>query len=294
MLTALSLGGTMYMPATRPDLWDVVKGNKFPELRSLVICLEDAVVDADVDMAKANLKELLVKLKTTERYVKHPKLFVRPRNIDMAKELAEWSDIEHLDGMVLPKFGLENLRLWESIIPESLAVMPTLESAEVFDHICMRELRQALQTDFRQPLVLRIGGNDLLSCLSTRRPASATIYQTPVGQLIGSLCGQFLPHGFALSAPVCEHFGHIKLLQDELEIDIQHGLSGKTIINPAQIAIVNQAYQVNNIELDEANSILNKDAKAVFSSHGSMLEPATHYRWANRILERANIFGVKQ
>lgn len=294
MLTALSLGATMYMPATRPELWDVVKGSKYPELRSLVICLEDAVSDADVEFAKANLKKLLETLKNEERFVKHPFLFVRPRNIEMAKELAEWDDFLLVDGVVLPKFGLDNLLTWNEVIPSNLAVMPTLESADVFDPICMRELRQALQQDYRDVLVLRIGGNDLLSCLSTRRPSSVTIYQTPLGQLIGNLCGQFLPYGFSLSSPVCEHFGQIKLLQDELEFDIQHGLSGKTIINPSQIAIVHQAYQVNNIEYEEAKSILNKDAKAVFSSNGSMLEPATHYRWAQRILERASIFGLKK
>ena len=35
MLSALSLGATLYMPATRPDLWQVVNGEKYPELRSL-------------------------------------------------------------------------------------------------------------------------------------------------------------------------------------------------------------------------------------------------------------------
>jgi hypothetical protein len=35
--------------------------------------------------------------------------------------------------------------------------MPTLEDAEAFDMGAMRELRQALQQDFRQVLVLRIG-----------------------------------------------------------------------------------------------------------------------------------------
>jgi hypothetical protein len=29
MLSALSLGATLYMPATRPDLWQVVNGEKY-------------------------------------------------------------------------------------------------------------------------------------------------------------------------------------------------------------------------------------------------------------------------
>lgn len=293
MSSALSLGATLYMPATRQDLWQVVKGEKYPELRSLVVCLEDAITEQDIELAKCNLKKLLQQIENEERYVQRPKLLVRPRHVQMAEELAQWQEIGQIDGMVLPKFGLNNLLAWQQILPDFVQVLPTLETVETFDMFAMRELRQALQQDFRQVLVLRIGGNDLMNCLAIRRPSDVTIYQTAIGQLIGQLCGQFLPHGFALSSPVCEHFSQVKLLQDELHLDIQHGLSGKTIIHPSQIAIVHQAYQVNDIELKQAQDILNQDAKAVFSCHGSMLEPATHYRWAERILERANIFGLK-
>ncbi|MFU8925665.1 HpcH/HpaI aldolase/citrate lyase family protein [Acinetobacter puyangensis] len=293
MQSALSLGATLYMPATRHDLWQVVKGEKYPELRSLVVCLEDAVAEHDLDYAKQNLKTLLLRLKNEDRRQPYPMLFVRPRHLNMAKELAQWSDISLIDGMVLPKFGLENLLYWQQAIPSCLQVMPTLESAETFDMATIRELRQALQTDFRPVLTLRIGGNDLLNCLALRRPYDLTIYQTLLGQLISNLCGQFLPYGFALSAPVFEHFSQMKLFQEELYLDIQYGLSGKTIIHPAQIPFVHQAYQVNEIELKQAQQVLDQDAQAVFSLQGSMMEPATHRRWAERILERAKFFGLK-
>ena len=68
MLSALSLGATLYMPATRPDLWQVVNGEKYPELRSLVICLEDAVSEHEVEAAKVNLKHLLQRI--LKNYVK--------------------------------------------------------------------------------------------------------------------------------------------------------------------------------------------------------------------------------
>ena len=56
MLSALSLGATLYMPATRPDLWQVVNGEKYPELRSLVICPEDAVSEHEVEGCKSQFK----------------------------------------------------------------------------------------------------------------------------------------------------------------------------------------------------------------------------------------------
>ena len=292
MLSALSLGATLYIPATRPDLWPIVTGEKYPELRSLVICLEDAITEQDVELAKQNLKQLLQKLQQQQWHEQHPKVFIRPRHIAMAAELAEWQEITALDGMVLPKFGLANFKQWLDVLPATLHYMPTLETADSFDMEQMKELRQALP-EFHKVLVLRIGGNDLLNCLALRRPSDVTLYQTPIGTLIANLAGQFLPYGFALSAPVCEHFSQVKLLQDELYLDLQYGLSGKTVIHPAQISIVHQAYQVNEIELKQAQDILQDGCKAVFACHGSMLEPATHRRWAERILERAKVFGLK-
>ncbi|MGL1829790.1 UNVERIFIED_CONTAM: citrate lyase beta chain [Acinetobacter sp. HSTU-ASm16] len=292
MLSALSLGATLYIPATRSDLWPIVTGEKYPELRSLVICLEDAITEQDVELAKQNLKQLLQKLQQQQRHEQYPKIFIRPRHIAMAADLAEWREITALDGMVLPKFGLANFKQWLDVLPATLHYMPTLETADSFDMEQMKELRQAL-SEFHKVLVLRIGGNDLLNCLALRRPSDVTLYQTPIGTLIANLAGQFLPYGFALSAPVCEHFSQVKLLQDELYLDLQYGLSGKTVIHPAQISIVHQAYQVNEIELKQAQDILQDGCKAVFACHGSMLEPATHRRWAERILERAKVFGLK-
>ncbi|MEZ7186179.1 HpcH/HpaI aldolase/citrate lyase family protein, partial [Pseudomonas aeruginosa] len=50
-ISPFALGATLYMPATRDDILDVVFGMKIPELRSLVVCLEDAVAAIDVESA---------------------------------------------------------------------------------------------------------------------------------------------------------------------------------------------------------------------------------------------------
>ena len=59
-ISPFALGATLYMPATRDDILDVVFGMKIPELRSLVVCLEDAVAAIDVESALANLQALLM------------------------------------------------------------------------------------------------------------------------------------------------------------------------------------------------------------------------------------------
>jgi citrate lyase beta subunit len=293
MLSPYSLGATLYMPATRDDLWIVASGQKIPTLRSLVICLEDAVSDNDISMAINHLQLLLHRLAHEERSSHAPLLFVRPRNIQMAAKMADWSYINQIDGIVLPKFDLGSMRAWHKVLPSNMLLLPTLETAEIYDAYAMRELRQALQYDFPPVLTLRIGGNDLLACLGLRRPAHQTLYQTPLGGLIAMLVGNFVPHGFALTSPVCEYFQDPTLLKQELAIDIQHGLVGKTIIHPSQIEHVHAALEVKADEYHAAQAILKPDAHAVFSFEGAMLEPATHRAWAQRICERATYYGVK-
>ena len=49
------LGATLYMPATRKDIAEVVLEGKIPGLRSLVVCPEDAVSEHDIPFAIQNL-----------------------------------------------------------------------------------------------------------------------------------------------------------------------------------------------------------------------------------------------
>jgi citrate lyase beta subunit len=295
-ISPYALGATLYMPATRTDLLAVVRGEKIPSLRSLVICLEDAVSETDINFALDNLQRLLLELSSGQpRYKDAPLVFVRPRNLAMATQLVEWPLISLIDGLVLPKFTLHDLPIWQHLIASTqLWVMPTLETKEVFDAGAMTELAAALLKEDlgSRVLALRIGGNDLLSCLGLRRSQKQSIYQSPLGYVIGMLSGVMGAAGFALTAPVFERLDNPALLQTELENDIEHGLVGKTAIHPSQIAIIHQALQVNADDYKAARMILNQSAPAVFQHNGAMCEPATHVRWAKRILERAHWYGV--
>jgi citrate lyase beta subunit len=50
------------------------------------------------------------------------------------------------------------------------------------------------------------------------------------------LATTFLPHGFALTAPVFEGLAHPDVLQAEVRRNVEHGLLGKTAVHPDQIA----------------------------------------------------------
>ncbi|HEY0114620.1 MAG TPA: HpcH/HpaI aldolase/citrate lyase family protein, partial [Allosphingosinicella sp.] len=180
-----------------------------------------------------------------------------------------------------------------SLASDEHLLMPTLETREVFDQSELRRLRDQLLSIEHRILAIRIGGNDLLHNLGTRRSLVRTAYQGPLGGTIAVLVSAFAPFGFSLSAPVFEHFDKPDLLREEVEHDIEHGLLTKTAIHPSQIDIIQNGYRVGPDELAEARAILAGDKGGVFSLNGSMCEPATHGRWARAIVKRAGIYGVK-
>jgi len=71
------------------------------------------------------------------------------------------------------------------------------------------------------------------------------------------------------------------------------GLFGKTAIHPNQIPVIEAGFRVSPKDLEEAKRILMPDAAAVFKMNGRMCEPTTHTKWAQAIVERAGIYGVK-
>ncbi|WP_367162547.1 HpcH/HpaI aldolase/citrate lyase family protein [Kosakonia cowanii] len=300
MTTRLSpwhLGATLYMPATRNDIAGAILDGKIPGLRSLVICLEDAVSETDMPDALANLAQLLHTLNDAKQAVGNaewPLVFIRPRHPEMGKWLTEHFDLSAVDGFVLPKFTLSALPQWWEIMGNThLCMMPTLETEEVFDVVQMRELAIALLAHpcHNRIIALRIGGNDLMNVVSLRRPRDLTLYDSPMGYVIKMLVSVFAPRDFALTAPVCEHIDDHEVMARELALDMAHGLVGKTAIHPRQIAVIERALMVTQGEHSDALRILNS-TQAVFKSQGSMCEPATHRRWAAGILERAQVYGL--
>ncbi|MFS1162287.1 HpcH/HpaI aldolase/citrate lyase family protein [Aeromonas salmonicida] len=296
-LSAYGLGATLYMPATRLDIVETIVTRKIEGLRSLVICLEDAVSADDVPVALANLKTMMASLKVAKQQNEEdswPLIFIRPRDEAMGTMLVAEYDLSAADGFVLPKFTHDSLDRWHEILNKShLCWMPTLETEEVFDVAAMQALASTLATHPSRDkiLALRIGGNDLMNCISLRRSRSYTLYDGPMGYIIKMLVAVFGAKGFAMTAPVCEHIEDHHLLEQELVLDIAHGLVGKTAIHPNQIGVIQKAFMVSSLDQQDALRIINS-TQAVFKASGAMCEPSTHRRWANSILERVHYFGI--
>ena len=290
------LGASLYMPATRTDIWQIITRQKIPDIHSIIICLEDAINETDVPIALNNIKELLQTWHNNPPPAR-PLVFIRPRHTAMLRQLSDFAHIHHIDGFVLPKVDMVSLADWRYAcqnLNHQQFIMPTLETALVFGSAHNHELAIAFSEGFdQQILAVRVGGNDLLSCLRMRRLPNVTLYESPLGSLLYRLLGVFVPHGFYLSSPVFEYLDKPALFAQELKTDVALGLVGKTIIHPTQIAMVTDAFRVCQQEYKQACAILDKNAKAVFKQDNTMLEPATHKAWANEIIARKNVFGLQ-
>ena len=288
------LGASLYTPATRPDLVALGSG-KISGLSSLIYCTEDAVREADVPRALDNLRAALPQLPLTGS----PLRFIRARNPDVLAQLLTLN-LNAVTGFVLPKIHDGNLAEYMRVLERSgqdhLKVMPTLETREALSETRMTLLRDLIFMEGwpGRVLSLRVGGNDLMHALGVRRVPGRTLYEGPLERVMGMLVGVFKPYGLSLSSPVYEVYSDPGTLAREVAQDLEYGLCGKTIIHPAQLATVLEGYRVPESELLEARAILAPDAPAVFSMHGRMCEPATHSRWAQDVLARAELYGVRR
>lgn len=289
-MSGVELGATLYFPATRPDLETIARGG-IPGLRSAVICLEDAVAERDRGAALGNLVRLLLSLRLRAPRLR---LYARPRDPLMLRDIARMAGVDALEGFVLPKARAGNLDAWLAALPSGAhRMMPTIECAEAFDAGALRRLRDALLPHRERVTAVRVGGNDILGLLGTRRSRVRTAWEGPLANVLRDVAGTFLPAGFDVAAPVFEHYGEPDTLAREVELDLEHGLLTKTAIHPSQIDPIHAAYRPSREELTEARAILAPDASAVFGRGGSLCEPATHRGWALRTLERARVHGVE-
>jgi len=293
-LDAMRLGATLYMPAVHPALDAIARGERRTRLRSIVVCLEDALHRDDVARGLERLQRLLAGLAGERPRAAGPRLFVRPRDRHMARHIAALPGIEHIEGFVVPKITPEEVpRWWQLVQGTALRLMPTLESGWVFDPIALAEFAAALDEQPAGRLVaLRIGGNDLLASLRLRRTRGRTLHDGPLAWGLSQLMCQLGARGHALTAPVFDVLDDADTLARECALDAAFGFVGKTAVHPDQVPVIEAGFRVQASELASAREALAPQADAVFQCDGHMLEPAVHAAWAQRTLARAQAYGV--
>ena len=311
---AYSVGGLMYSPANNPDVAGHVLNGDWPGLTALCLCLEDAIQDMAVERAEAILGDTLETL--GEGSTPLPLLFVRVKSPEhlahVRRALGGRGNI--LTGYVFPKFDLSNAEAYleelcraDAQRREPLYGMPILESLPIACASTRREslaaLRSVLDNSRERILNVRVGGNDFCNLYRLRRTVRQSIYDLGVVRDILVDIVNMFSDEYTVSGPVWEYYGEPggeweRGLRRELELDIANGFFGKTAIHPAQLPVIGDSLRVSALDLADAKQILNwsDDERAVAGSAagGRMNEVKCHGRWAERILLRARLYGVRE
>lgn len=281
------LCASLYVPANHDGLGDSLQGLHPAAPRSVIACTEDAIGEADVDVALATLHEFL---RTLPRVSVGPLRFIRPRSPAVLRAILRIPGIENVHGFVIPKADADSLPEYLRVLGRRpFRLMPILETAAVFDREGIASIRDLLGRPAIRPLILalRIGGNDLLRLLGLKRLPGVTIYETPLGVLIPQLVMAFRPHGYCLTGVACDYYVDHDLLRREVQQDRRMGLVGKTAIHPAQVPVIQGEFAPSAAELQAAAAVLRQENGGAFGLNGMMLEPAVHSAWAKEMLAKA-------
>lgn len=197
----------------------------------------------------------------------------------------------------------------------------------------LMDIKQLLD-EFRENILnVRIGATDFSGLYGIRRNADTTVYDVAIlRDCIGDIINVFLraESPYVISGPVWEYFSskermlvpqprqtprysrhneqyglkwrpglmdrNMDGLIREVLLDIANGLTGKTVIHPSHIKIV-QALNVISFEeyMDALNIIESATGeygvrKSSFSNKMNEIKP--HLFWARRVLQKSQLYGV--
>lgn len=243
-----AVGAALYMPATRQDLADIIISKKYPQVRTLVVCLEDAIKDEDVEYAELNLINQLSEIKVAVKASKIkkeeiPLLFIRVRS---PKHFEELSPKVHrveslLTGFVFPKFdsksGLEYVNVFKKFNEDTATkhyFMPILESSDLMYVETRLEtlnfIKKLLSNCREDVLNIRIGATDFCSYFGIRRGKDYTVYEIQlVRDCINAILNLFLrkEENYIVSGTVWEYFDNDRLLKPLLRATPFHEFFGE-------------------------------------------------------------------
>ncbi|MGE7919449.1 HpcH/HpaI aldolase/citrate lyase family protein [Viridibacillus sp. NPDC093762] len=234
---AYSLGATLYMPGTLPKLDEVIQNRKYNDLTSLVIDLEDAVGDHDVEEAEKLVVMAMDRLH--EKYVQDssileniPLIFIRVRDPKQLRRLMQAMGHRQvvLMGYVFPKFTVEVGQEFFSLLAEAKQLfnleiygMPILETPDIIykEHRIEKLLaiKQLLDQYREFVLNVRIGATDFCGIYGIRRSADSTIYDVSIiRDCMADIVNVFKrqPDAYVISGPVWEYFSHERVLKPSL------------------------------------------------------------------------------
>jgi citrate lyase beta subunit len=278
---AMALGATLYVPATKADLPKAIAKRIAQGVRSLVIDLEDAIHDNDVDAARQHTVDALIELGQSPG----AQVFVRVRTPDQVGWVTErlLGHTHGLSGFVVPKFKaatgaeyLDEIRAAGERAQLPLLAMPVLETPEVMYRETRDEELRCIRTllgEYRDiVLAVRVGATDLCGQYGIRRDRDLTIYAVRVASDLISTVVNYLGRaedGFTVTGTVWEYFAnHDRIFRSQLRktpFDDEHADALRAMILKWDLDAL-----IREILLDKANGLQGKTV--IHPSH----VPAVH------------------
>lgn len=293
------IGGLLYTPATNTQIGNKIKseiyvGGNFEYLKSIALCLEDAIGDGQVFEAEKCVVNTLQLLKTEiVDYGKDlPLIFIRVREPKQIWRLYRkcGSLLELITGFLIPKFNkdnmqdyIENFHKVKEHITSPLYILPIIEST---DAICIQnrvsnliKIKECLDLIKDEVLNVRVGGADFCNIYGVRRKINESIWDIRVvANCLTDIINVF-GIDYVVSGAVWEYFDGKKVedkeissnlncfvdidydwaigLRKELQLDRLNGMIGKTCIHPKQLKLVHDSLIVDNESYIDALQILN-------------------------------------
>ena len=311
------VGALLYCPANKKDIADSVIAEKFGNSFSLALCLEDTINDNFVEEAEKILISSLQRIHDSqeEKSFYLPKIFIRVRNHEQIVRLSLQlkNALNIITGFIIPKFSTDNAGDYiNAIIKANEIAAKPVYMMPIYENPCIIDLRNridilyslkdSLSSIEERILNIRVGGNDLCHAFGFRRHCDESIHKVkPVSNIFSDIVTVY-GMDYVISGPVWEYYSGDnwdKGLRQEIKEDKLCGFTGKTVIHPNQISIVNDEYKVFRNDFDDAKAILgwDKNINSLVSGSQSkerMNEYKTHGNWARQTLFLAEAFGIKE
>lgn len=321
-----AVGGLLYMPGTNTKIAKRILKKEDPNLKSLVLCLEDSIGDSIVEQAEECVKNTLNELYNAISSDKFsisdlPLIFIRVRESGQMTRLVEkcGKSISVITGFVLPKFNKSNaltyIHEFEAIVDTMetpLYLMPIIESKDVMYKPTRMEnlsyINNVIKGISDHILCIRVGGTDFCNIFGIRRPMNSTIWD--IGVVADCICDivNIFATDYVVSGPTWEFFENkddpsqtdwSDGLQKELFYDKLNGIIGKTCIHPTQVPYIQQSLIVSESDYNNALQVLSMSSQSFVgvkkgTTGNQMNESKTHINWAKKVVALAGIYGTKK
>ena len=289
MIDVLDLGASLYIPGTKPEFSKFLQKNN--NLKSIIIDTEDSIHAIDIPLAEKNIELELNRLSEFE-YEK-PYIFLRVKDAAHFKKIKNHPISNLIDGYVLPKYNYLTAPTYNKYLQNEDVVMPIIEN-EILDMNKLDKAFYLISEIKEQVLCARVGITDIFNLFALRRPKDMTIYSHPIGtKIITDILIRANNLNLNLSGPIFESYAinSKKILIEEVKTEVRMGIYTKSTIHPNQVMHIEAQYKVHKEDLESA-ILLTSKSTSIFGHKKVMQEIATHLKWAQNIIKRADVYGT--